>query len=185
MGWPISLSENDLRFGFADFCLSRGRVGLWGLSRGMTRRLPCPGNRCHGRGFRSGALAGQASSCARRAEELATPSHRRLAASLWSFAVEYRAKRSKTRCSLARHSPAHSRQDAGLPWCRFSIRPHLLRRADEKMFVWFIWRYTSAPPQPFFPRPPLRSNLRGGRGTSQGGREACRRERGQARHARR
>ena len=39
------------------------------------------------------------------------------------------------------------------------------------------------PPQPFFPRPPLRSSLRGRRGMSQGWRQACRRmaKRGQER----
>ncbi len=123
-------------------------------------------------------------------QELATPSHWRLAASLWSFAVESRragTKRSKTRYGLPIHrdSPARSRHDAGPPCCRFFHPPSSAAQGGWKNVCVVHLAIHICPPQPFFPRPPLRSSLRGGRGTSQGWRQACRRERGQARHARR
>ena len=154
----------------------------------MTHRLPRSANRCRGQGFRGGALAGQASSSARLA--LARPRHPKPPAAC-RVALVVRsgipARRDQTLEDSLRSGTPFPRS---LPTRRWSTMLPFFPSAliccagrMKKMLVLFIRQYASLPPQPFFPRPPLRSSLRGGRGTSQGVPQACRRERGQARHA--
>ena len=146
----------------------------------MTHREPRSANRCRGEG--GGALAGQASSSARRA--LARTRHpKSLATRRVALVVRSGMSRQTLEDSLRSGTPF----PRSLPTRRWSTVLSLFPSAliccagrMEKCLCFPKGATHLRPPQPFFPRPPLRSSLRGGRGTSQRRRQACRRERGRA-----